>query len=300
MKALLFSTLMSALLLAACNSAEQGPPPAALVVYAAEQQEARLAEAFSAFTSETRIPVELKVADDAANVRSVTENTGMPAADVLITSSVIDIWKAAEEGALRPLTASRFDTVPADLKDPDRAWVALAVRDALIVTSQGADTHAVSDYGDLAKAELRGKLCLSSSGLAVNRSLIAMLIEDIGLKPAERMVRGWMRNLAASPYRTEQQLADAVRSGACQFAIVSSSLDLDGLTRISPAPLYRDIDGIGVARHANQPAAAQSLVQWMLTNYAVPEAESSNGRNLGLAGWRDEDVRLLAERAAYR
>jgi iron(III) transport system substrate-binding protein len=127
-----------------------------------------------------------------------------------------------------------------------------------------------------------------------------MLIEDVGLKPAERMVRAWVRNLAASPYATEQKLVDALRLGTCRYGIVSGSADIEGLATIAPNPLYLDIDAIGIARHAEQAESAQALVEWMLKSSPLAEPESSNGRNLGLAGWRDEEVRLLAERAGYR
>ncbi|MGB5336185.1 MAG: substrate-binding domain-containing protein [Woeseiaceae bacterium] len=300
MKRPLTAALTAVLLFAACDSSDDGPPPAAVVVYAAEDQETRLAEAFAAFTADTRIPVMLKVGDGGSNLRAVVENIGVPAADVLVTTGVMDVWRAADEGALRPLTATHFDDVPAILRDPDRTWVAIGIRHAVIAASADADVEAVDDYADLATAELRGKVCLSSSALTINRALIAMLIEDIGLKPAERMVRAWVKNLAASPYATEQQLIQALRSGPCQFAILSSSLDLDGLHAIRPTPLYMDIDAIAVARHATQPESAQSLVQWLLASSALADDGSSNAKNVGLAGWRDEDVRLLAERAGYR
>lgn len=296
----LAAALIGVLLFAACESRDDGPPPAAVVVYATADQETRFGEAFAAFTAETRIPVTLKVGDGGSNVRAVIENTGAPTADVLVTSGVMDVWRAADEGALRPLTATHFDRVPGILKDPDRTWVALGIRYAVIAASADADASLVDDYADLARAELRGKVCLSSSALTINRAVVAMLIEDIGLKPTERMVRAWVRNLAASPFATEQQLLEALRSGTCEFAILSSSLGLDGLTAIMPTPLYRDIDAIAVARHATQPESAQSLVQWMLAANALADDGSSNGRNVGLAGWRDEDVRLLAERAGYR
>ena len=257
-----------------------------------------MADTFAAFTAETGVPITLTVAEDDVNVRNVIENRGTPLADVLITSSVIDIWRATDEGALRPLVATHFEEVPAVLRDPDRTWAAIRVHKAVIVTA--ADASVPDDYSDFATPELRGKICLSSSALPVNRALIAMLIEDVGLKPAERMVRAWVRNLAASPYATEQKLVDALRSGTCRYGIVSSSGDIEGLSTNAPSPLYLDIDAIGIARHAEQAESAQALVQWMLESISLPEPESSNGRNLGLAGWRDEDVRLLVERAGYR
>ena len=303
MRKALVGVLIGLPFVAGCSpdtASDGSPPPAAVVVYTGTEHGAMLTETFEEFTAETGIPVTLKVSDGDASSRDVIENRGVPPADVLITSNVTEIWRAADEGALRPLTTSRFDSVPMVLKDPERSWTAIAVRAAMIVSAPGADLNRVDDYGDLATADLRGKVCLSSSTLSVNRSVIAMLIEDIGIKPAERMVRAWVRNLAASPYATEQKLVDALRSGACQYGIVSSDVDVGAMSKISPYPLYQDIDGIGVARHATQPESAHALVDWLLESNPLAEPESSNGRNLSLVGWHDEDVRLLAERAGYR
>ncbi|MGI9238723.1 MAG: ABC transporter substrate-binding protein [Woeseiaceae bacterium] len=297
----LAGALLGLMIVAACNADRPGAgdsPIKPVVVYAEPEQEVRLLEVFSDFTSETQIPVNLQIADSESNLKNVIDNQGAPRADVLITSNVTDIWRAADEGALRPIAAKVFEGVPAVLKDPDGTWAPIRVRYAVIAVVEGASP--VDEYGDLAASELRGKVCLSSSTLPVNRSLIAMLIEDIGLKPAERMVRAWVRNLAASPYATEQQLVDALKSGPCQYGVISSRDDIDGLSIVSPHPLYLDIDAIGVARHAEQAESAQALVEWMLESNTLPEPESSNGRNVGLAGWHDEDVRLLAERAGYR
>ena len=296
-KSVLCAALVT-LSLVACDTVDDGPPAAAIVVYVSAAQEVRLAGTLSAFTEETGIPITLTVADDEVNARNVIENRGAPPADVLITSTVIDIWRAADEGALRPLQATNLEDVPVVLRDPDRTWAAVGVHYAKIVTAENAVL--ADDYADFATAELRGKVCLSSAALPVNRALIAMLIEDIGLKPAERMVRAWVGNLAASPYATEQKLVDALRSGTCRYGIVSDAADTQGLASIPPNPLYLDIDAIGIARHARQAESAETFVQWMLASNPVPQPESSNGRNLGLVGWRDEEVRLLAERAGYR
>ncbi len=155
-------------------------------------------------------------------------------------------------------------------------------------------------HDDLAKFEFRGAVCLSSATLSVNRSLIGMLIEDLGVKPAERIVRAWVRNLAAAPFATEVELIDALRSGTCHYGIFSGSIDSEGLSRIAPNPLYVDIDGIGVARHAAHAGSGQELVNWLLDEKSLQEPATSNGKNIGLAGWRDEDVTLLVERAGYR
>ncbi len=282
---------------AACDS---GPAPEAVVVYATAGQEMRLAETFSRFTNETDIPVNVVVGGSAALTDNVISNRGTPTADVLLTSSVADIWRAADRGALRPLTGAAIGEVPTHIRDPDRLWAALQVRYAIIGVSIDAEHGGPTNYADLAKSDFRGTLCLSSAALPVNRSLVAMLAEDLGVKPAERIVRAWVRNLAAEPFATEGALLAAMRSGACSYTIISSAADTEGLSTVRPNPPYLDIDGIGVARHARNPEAAQLLVDWLLRAVTLPSPELSNGKNIGLAGWRDEDARLLAERAGYR
>ncbi len=289
--------LTISLWLMACDS---GPAPEPVVVYASEEQETRLAEMFSRFTHETRVPVKVIVGDSAALTDNVINNRGTPTADVLLTSSVADIWRAADRGALRPLTGTAVADEPTLVRDPDRLWAALQVRYAIVGVSPEAEHASPGNYADLANADFRGTLCLSSAALPVNRSLVAMLAEDLGVKPAERIVRAWVRNLAAEPFATEGELLDAIRSGACVYGIISSAADTEGLSTVRPNPLYLDIDGIGVARHAHSPESAQSLVDWLLREIPVPPPELSNGKNIGLAGWRDEDARLLAERAGYR
>lgn len=281
----------------ACDS---GTIPEPVVIYASAEQESRLAEMLSRFTDETRVPVKVVVGDSSALTDTVINNRGTPTADVLLTSSIADTWRAADRGALRPLTGTAVGDLPPLLKDPDRLWAALEVRYAIIGVSPGAEHAGLGNYADLAESDYRGAVCLSSAALPVNRSLVAMLAEDLGVKPAERIVRAWVRNLGSEPFATEGELLDAMRSGACGYGIFSSTFDTEGLAIIRPNPLYLDIDGIGVARHAHSPESAQALVNWLLRETPLRAPEFSNGKNVGVAGWRDEDARLLAERAGYR
>lgn len=297
MKRLVSIAVLLGVAAAACDSR---PLPDPVVVYMEAAQESELAETFSRFTDETRIPVNVRVGDSASNTDDLIRKRAEPPADILLTSSVADIWRAAEKGALRPVQGRAFDGVPPSLKDPDRLWSALMVRSVMIGTSPDADQSLVTSYGDLAKSELRGKVCLSSAALSVNRSLIGMLIEDRGLKPAEHTVRAWVRNLAAPPFASEAELVDALRSGRCDYGIVSGSIGSGGLALLTPRPLYVDIDGIGISRHATQPESAQKLVDWLLGTTVPNEPDQFNGKNIGLAGWRAEDVALLVERAGYR
>ena len=307
------------LLLAACGGEPAGEPErlAPVVVYAAYDDEEYLARLFEDFTKQTKIPVTLRLGEAGQLVDDVIANRGSPPADLLLTTSAADAWRAADEGALRPIGAGNLANVAEFLRDPDRLWT--ATRMSVIVVAEGANPGEVppTTYADLGKPAYSGRLCLSSSSLAANRSLVAMLISELGTKPAERVVRGWVRNLALPVFETEAALSAAVEAGTCDYAILSSSL-VTGASTL-PKPAYVDIEGIGIARHARYPESAVKLIDWMLSEdvqlrhaHAMkaspvltnlvdsPFAETISTRNAGMAGWHDNDAVLLAERAGYR
>jgi iron(III) transport system substrate-binding protein len=286
------------LFLASCDS---GPPPQPIVVYAVANDEAVLAEQLAEFTDDTRIPVTLVFSKSSKNADLVIDNSGSPAADVLITNNVADIWRAADEGALRPIDADTFGRADPLLRDADGFWTAVAVRWNVIgALKEGTTRPLLASYDQLASVDMRGRVCLSSSALHVNRSLVAMLINDRGAKQAERLVRAWIRNLAAPPFSSEDELVGAIRNGTCDYGILSSYPDVDDLVYFVPEQHYMDIDGIGVARHARQADSAQRLVKWLVEKKQPRIVSEFEISPVSIAGWRDEDARLLAERAGYQ
>jgi iron(III) transport system substrate-binding protein len=285
------------LLLTSCDS---GPPPQALVVYAVGNDELALTEKLAEFTDDTRIPVTLVFSKSSKNADLVIDNSGSPSADVLMTNNVADIWRAADEGALLPISADTFDRADPLLRDADGFWVGIGVRSHAIASLIEATRPFDAGYDQLASPDMQGKVCLSSSALHVNRSLIAMLIDDKGVKKAERLVRAWIRNLAAAPFSSEDELIAAIRDGTCDYGILSWKPDIEDMVYFLPEPGYMDIDGIGVARHARQAESAQRLVHWLLQKGQYRTVSNYELRPVGIAGWRDEDARLLAERAGYQ
>ena len=290
-----FGTALLCIFLAACERAPSQP----VVAWVHGDEATPIVGQLEGFTDETGIPLEIRFGDSAALTDELIAGRGSPPPDILVTSNVADIWRAAEEGALRPIQSEAFDAIADAQKDPDRLWSGVRVRLHFVV-SRDDPRGIAATYDDLGSVEFAGKLCLSSSQLPVNRSLIAFLINDRGNRPAERLVRRWNRNLALPPFATEEQLIAAVRDGRCAFGIASSSADFGGLLSHSVKPHYFDVSAVGVARHAVQPESAQRLVGWLLasrTDYFKGETQL---RTVGIAGWRDEEARLLAERAGYR
>ena len=278
--------------LSACSQAPQSP----VTVYVPAEYEDRA----KAWLPESGLDVTVIAGDSKANTDLIVAKQDSPRADVLLTSGVVDVWYAADNGALRPISGDAFKNVHGIFKDPDRMWAATTSRYAIIGTAPDLDVTSVVDLRKLAAPELSAQVCLSSSALADNRALVAMLIAELGNRPAERLVRGWVRNLAIPPFASEQKLVEALRSGDCRYGILSSAADASAINRIELATRYYNIQGVGVARHAQYPETAQRLVNWLLAQQSPAEVPAANTRNVGQAGWYEEEARLLAERAGYR
>jgi len=284
-----------ALLGAAC---EPGPAPEPLVVLVPEDRPA-FADALARYTDQSGIPLTMRRGPSAELSRDVVDKRGDPPADVLVTSNVIDIWRAADAGALRPIDTASLDRLPELLRDPEGYWAGLSPRFHAVVRRNEV-RPLVADYDTLAETSIAGRLCLSSSELASNRVWIAMLIEERGMAGAERLMRLLVRNLAAKPFGSRAALLEAVRSGQCDYAVATWPDDSEGVVAFLPEPQTFDVDAIGVGRHAGQPEAAQAFVGWVIEAFRTDIRGETERLHPGTAGYRDEEARLLADRVGYR
>jgi len=278
-----------------------------VVVYAAFEDDAALVDAAERYTEKTGVLVIVRRGAATGIVDDMIKNKISPPADVLVTRSVVDAWRAADESALRPLFSEPArEHIPAWARDLDDLWFGTQVRSAVIVHNiAGLHANDVPDVGALAEPQFTGTLCLSSSEISVNRTVIATMVSALGVRPAELVVRGWIKNLAAPPFDDEEQLIRAIESGACGIGIVSNTaLDIanTGLEGIVPATWYADVEAVGIARHARNPDGAIRLVEWLLADSEFTEAvgdPSVNRENVSVVAWHYEDAVKLAERARY-
>ena len=294
------AALLSVALLVACGDK---PPPGHVVIYAHEGSRAqRIEEMLAEFTAETGILVTTKFGASSELTDAIIDKRDAPRADILLTAGAADIWRAADQGALRPLPEETRERVPTSLQDPDGYWVAATAISPVIVVADEAPAYMLDGIGDLGGTEFKGRLCLSSSALPGSRALVAALIESNDNRTVERMIRRWVHNLALPPFESEAKLVDAVQSGACELGILTGNTQHDSLARFWPStePRSFHIDGIGVARHATDADAAQQLVAWVADRQGARAYEDVEYIHAGVAGWRAEEARLLSERAGYR
>ena len=164
-----------------------------VVVYAASSN-AQIGPVLEAYTAETGIKINLVVDDYAKLVAKIERSGSASVADLLIATNVGDLWNATENDIYRPVFSALIaEQTPENLRDAEKLWHALSVRARIVVYNTNltdADMAAtISDYGSLGDELWAGKLCLSSSSVQGNRSLIAYLIKTHGARNAEVIVR---------------------------------------------------------------------------------------------------------------
>jgi len=275
--ALVFSLLLS---LVACGRSEEPSGPE-LVVYSSRIEQL-IKPIFDQYTAETGVNIRY-VTDSAgpllARLRAEGENTP---ADILVTVDVGNLWQAAQQGLLAPQTSSVLNNnVPESLRDPEGRWTGLSIRARTIVySSERVQPETLSSYEALAEPQWAGRLCLRTAKKVYNQSLVATMISADGAENTERVLAGWVDNLAVPPFSSDNKVIEAIAAGQCDVGIVNTyylarmkaddpslPVDLFWANQTGEAPFNRgvhvNISGAGVTAASKQKALAMSLLEWL-------------------------------------
>jgi len=277
-----FPRLITALLLAAVAL----PAAAENVVVYSARNEQLIKPLFDAYTRDTGVQIKfITDKEGPLMARLKAEGRNHPA-DVLLTVDAGNLWQAAEEGLLRRIQSETLQAnVPAHLRDPNNEWFGLSVRARTLVYNTNMVKPAdLSTYEDLANPKWKGRLCLRTSKKVYNQSLVAMMITEYGEGKTEDMVRGWIANLATSPFPDDTKAMEAVAAGQCDVTLVNTyyfgrlmakqpNLPLaifwpNQNLKNKAAGVHVNISGAGVTRYARNPAGAQKLIEWLSSDKA--------------------------------
>ncbi|MBI3569655.1 MAG: Fe(3+) ABC transporter substrate-binding protein [Gammaproteobacteria bacterium] len=261
----------------------QGPAHAneELVVYSARNEQL-IKPLFDAYTKETGIPIKFLTGSEGPLLeRLKTEGANTPA-DMLITVDAGNLWLAAKENVLAKIDSTTLKAnVPAHLRDPGGEWVGLSIRARTIVyNSKRMNPSELSTYEDLASPKWKGRLCLRTSKKVYNQSLVAMMIARLGEEQTEKIVRGWVANLATDVFPDDTKEMEAIAAGQCDVGIVNTYYYGRLMKKKPELPLvlfwpnqkdrgvHVNVSGAGVTQHAKHRAAAVKLLEWLSSEKA--------------------------------
>ena len=124
-------------------------------------------------------------------------------------------------------------------------------------------------------------LCLRTSKKVYNQSLIASMIDSLGIEETTEIVRGWVKNLQGRQvYTSDTNVLKAVNSGACGMTIVNTYY-LARLVEKGEAENLRllwanqydrgvhvNISGAGLIKWSKNQTSAIKLLEWLSSEYA--------------------------------
>ncbi|WP_317933295.1 extracellular solute-binding protein [Halioxenophilus sp. WMMB6] len=270
----------SALLFTGCSQPESDAE--VITVYTARNEQL-IKPLFDRFQAETGIEIRY-ITDNAGPLlaRLKAEGKNTPA-DLFLTVDAGFLWQASEEGVLAPLDSPILKAnIPASLRSSKDDWFGLSLRARTIIyATDRVQPGELSTYEALAEPEWNGRICLRTAKKVYNQSLVATMIKSLGEPETERIVGGWVKNLATPPYSNDIQSMEAVAAGQCDVTIVNTyyfgRLQKDNpdinlavfWPNQSDRGVHINVSGAGLTKYAKNPAAARQLLEWL----SEPEAQ---------------------------
>ncbi|MGO2278740.1 MULTISPECIES: extracellular solute-binding protein [unclassified Psychrobacter] len=234
------------------------------------------------YTEQTGVKVEL-VTDSTgplmARLKAEGQNTP---ADMLLTVDAGNLWQAAEQGLLQPVSSTVLEAnVPAKYRDPQGQWTGLSLRARTIFYDPSkVSADQLSTYADLADPKWKGKLCLRTSKKVYNQSLVASMMEHLGQEKTEEIVRGWVDNLATDVFSDDTSMLEAIAAGQCEVGVANSYYYGRILDEKPDFPVnifwanqdttgtHVNISGAGVVASSDNPDGTLKLIEWLSSDEA--------------------------------
>ncbi len=252
-----------------------------VVVYSARIEQL-IKPMFDAFTKETGIKVKYTTDNEGALLARLQAEGKNSPADMLITADAGNLWAAAQAKLLKPIQSDVLESnIPAHLRDPQREWFGLSIRArTLVYNTQKVKPEELSTYEDLADSKWNKRLCLRTSKKVYNQSLVAMMIAEHGEAEAEKIVKGWVANLATDPLSDDTRALEFVAAGKCDVTLVNTYYFGRLMKKDPVLPLavfwpnqngtgvHVNISGAGITRYSRNEKAAVKLLEFLSSEKA--------------------------------
>lgn len=252
-----------------------------VVVYSARIEQL-IKPMFDAFTKESGIKVKYTTDNEGALLARLQAEGKNSPADMLITADAGNLWAASQAKLLKPVQSDVLENnIPAHLRDPQREWFGLSIRArTLVYNTKKVKPEELSTYEGLADSKWNKRLCLRTSKKVYNQSLVAMMIAEHGETETEKIVKGWIANLATDPLSDDTRALEFVAAGKCDVTLVNTYY-FGRLMKKDPAlPLaifwpnqngsgvHVNISGAGVTRYSRNEKAAIKLLEFLSSDKA--------------------------------
>lgn len=180
------------------------------------------------FTAATGIKVNLLEAGDEALLERLRSEGSASKADVVLLVDAARLWKAQIDGLFLPIKSPLLmQRIPAHLRGKDDTdgtqWFGFSTRARVIVYNKASVApNLVQTYQDLARPELKGKVCTRSGTHPYMLSWIGSMTEHLGIEKASEWAKGVVANQARKPRGGDTDQIKAVATGECGVAVTNT------------------------------------------------------------------------------
>lgn len=269
--------LVTSLLVTACTKTDQQEDSSDPLVVYSSRNEQLIRPVFERYTELTGQDIDFLTDDAGVLIQRLKAEADSTEADLLITVDAGNLWYAAKTDLLAQVGSDVLGAnIPTHLRDASNRWFGLSLRARTIVYStQRVAPSDLSTYEDLSEDKWKGRLCLRTSKKVYNQSLVAMLIAEHGSERTEKIVSGWVNNLAVDVFSNDTKLMEAIDAGQCDVGIVNSYYfgRLQSTKPDLPLALFWpnqdttgvhvNVAGAGVTKHAKHPEQAIKFLEWL-------------------------------------
>ncbi len=246
-----------------------------LTIYTSSNEEF-IRPIFQKYTQESGVAVEFISDKGPVLIEKLKAEGGKSPADLFMTVDVGNLWLATEAGLLAPTSSKVIESnIPAQYRAPKNEWVGLSMRArTLFYNPKKVKESELKGYADLASDKWKGRLCLRTSNNVYNQSLVASFIENTGPAETEKVLKGWMTNLATSVFSSDTLVLEAIDAGQCDVGI-SNTYYYARLLKKKPdlnvkvfwpdqegRGVHVNIMGGGVLKTSKNKAAAVKFLEW--------------------------------------
>ncbi len=244
---------------------------------------------FVKFTQETGIEVRISQGSAQSLVTRLEAEGAQTPADVFFSIDAGGATLLAGKGLLAPVKSEVLTAnIPADLRDPEGRWFAVAQRFRTIVYNPAkVKPEELSTYEDLADPKWAGRLCLRPATHIYTISLVASMVAALGEEKAEAVVKGWVAN-KPQMIDSDTRILDTIAAGGCDVGITNHYYLARKIAENPNFPVklfwanqadrgvHRNISVMGVTANAANRENAIKLIEWM--------SEADKGQSADVSG----------------
>ncbi len=241
------------------------------------RQEYLIKPIFEEFTKEIGIKVVYVIGDANKMVETIASQGEKTQVDAFLAVDAGDLYFAQQMGIFQPIRSHVLDrNIPPHLKDPSRQWFGLSLRvRSVAYSTDRVDPKLLTNYKSLSEPIWKNKLAVRTSQRIYNKSMVAMMIAQLGYDETKNILKGWVANFAMQPLQSDVAVLDAILENKADIGVVNSYYLAKMIKDKPDLPIkmcwigasddtvHVNISGMGITRYAKRKKNAIILLEWL-------------------------------------